>query len=311
IDDNLTTIRAALHNVAIALTDRTQLQHSLTNRTGGGLAAGDVVGLDPANDSSVTLADAVSTTQPVLIAAATIGSAAAGVFYSSGVMPVKVTGAVVRGNFLRKSATTLALEDSGVAIGTPPPAGTVGVALTDDTAGMATLLKFPSSPGSAGGGSGTQPIFECLPTGATFPTANFAQLVKNVGTHQIDYTLDFDPTTSESASWMFALPSTAVFTAASIRIWSRQPAATAGTVGWLITTLSRAANEAWDTAGVTDTATAAAVPGTAGHTQLITKALTITGWAAGEFLLVKIARDVANDNCAEDVKFMGAVLELS
>lgn len=148
------------------------------------------------------------------------------------------------------------------------------------------------------------------PEGATFPTTNFPQLVKNSGTNWVHYTLDFDQTTSEACYYRVSVPNGVTVTSANIEIFSTQAAATSGTVGWTVTTLTRADGEAWDTAGNADTVTADAVEGTAGFVHKQTKALTVTGWAADEVLLVKIARDVA-DTVAEDVKFMGALLRIA
>lgn len=182
--------------------------------------------------------------------------------------------------------------------------GTDGHVLTLDSS-QAAGVKW-----AAAGAAGVQPIFTCRPVDATFPTTNFPQLLKNSGTNWVDYTLDFDQTTSEAAYWQFFIPSTAVFTTATIKLASRQAAATTGTAGWTITTLTRANGEAWDTAGNADTVTATNVPGTAGMVHTFSKALTTTGWAAGEVLIVKIARDVA-DTVAEDVKLMVAEIELA
>lgn len=153
--------------------------------------------------------------------------------------------------------------------------------------------------------------YNLTPQAASLPSSNFPALTKNVGTNQVDYTLDFDQTSQETAYWTVPIPAGLVFTGASINVWSRQPAATSGTVGWKIVTISRADDEAWDVAGTTDTAAAENVSSAAGDVQKITKALTVTTWAAGEILLVSIARDVANDTAAEDVKFMGATIYFS
>lgn len=148
------------------------------------------------------------------------------------------------------------------------------------------------------------------PEDAAFPTANFPQLVKNAGTNQVDFTLDFDQTTSEAAYWTAAIPTGVTFTTATIYLFSRQAAAVVGTLGWTITTLTRADGEAWDTAGASDTVIASTVKGTAGQILVQSKALTTTGWAAGELLLIKIARDIA-DTVAEDGKLICAVLVIS
>jgi hypothetical protein len=153
--------------------------------------------------------------------------------------------------------------------------------------------------------------WQLLPVNAVFPSSNFAALTKNAGTNWVDYTLDFDQTTGESAYWEIALPASVSLSGATIEIFSRQAAATSGTVGWTVTTLTRADGEAWDTAGNADTVTADAVEGTAGMVHRQTKDLTTTGWAASEILLIKITRDVANDTVAEDAKLIGAVLRLT
>lgn len=149
------------------------------------------------------------------------------------------------------------------------------------------------------------------PEAGIFPTANFPELKRNAGTNWVDLTLDYDQTTEEAAYWYAELPDGVSFTGASIDIFSRQAAAVAGTLGWKITTITRADAEAFDTAGATDTLAAATVKGTAGQVFKQTVALTVTGWAAGELLLIKIARDVANDNVAEDAKMIGATIRLT
>lgn len=147
---------------------------------------------------------------------------------------------------------------------------------------------------------------------ATFPTSNFPALTKNAGTNWVDYTLDFDQTTDETAYWEFALPSGASVTAANLDIYFRMASVTTNAVTWQATTLTRAEGEAWDTAGTTDSFTAETVQGTAGQVCIVTKALTVTGWAAGETLQVAINRDAnnASDTAAEDAKFMFAILRV-
>lgn len=128
----------------------------LTNSTGVTLNAGDVVALDPAVNTSVALADAAGLVRPFVVALETITNAATGVFGQIGQVTVTVQGAVTRGNFLRKSATTKALEDTGVAQGSPPPPGTVGAALTGAAgpgAGTVVALLFGDTSRATLGGS--------------------------------------------------------------------------------------------------------------------------------------------------------------
>ena len=159
-------------------------------------------------------------------------------------------------------------------------------------------------------GGGGQTVFPCKAISASFPASNFPQLVKNVGTNWITYSLDYDQTTSESAYWEFGIP-TAVptFTGATCEIWYNT-SVVAGTVQWDIVTISRADGEAWDTAGTTDTSAADTVPGTNTFLGYVSTALTVTGWAAGEVLYVRIARNIA-DTAAADVKLMHALIRLT
>lgn len=122
----------------------------LTNRTGGTLAAGDVVAIDAANDQSVVLADTQGAIRQyvVLVSAlpsssshtpgTTINDTNLGIFLPTGVALVKVAGATTRGRYLRKSATAKALEDTGVAGSSLPPHGAIGVAI-EGSGGAGTI----------------------------------------------------------------------------------------------------------------------------------------------------------------------------
>lgn len=116
----------------------------LTNKTGGSLAANDVVALDTGNDSAVALADVQGSLKTFVVAAETITNNSAGKMKRTGVLVAKTQGTIVRGNYVRKSATTKAVEDAGVAMnGTNlPPAGTLGVAVTADASNTATIVWF-------------------------------------------------------------------------------------------------------------------------------------------------------------------------
>lgn len=105
---------------------------TLTNKTGGTLSVNDVVAVDTTNDSAVALGDTASSLQTYVVAAESISNNVAGKFYHRGLVSVKVTGAVTRGRYLVKSATTLAAEDSGTLMTSValPPAGAFAVATT-------------------------------------------------------------------------------------------------------------------------------------------------------------------------------------
>lgn len=130
----------------------------MTNRTGGVLTAGDIVAVDSANDASVVLADSTGARRQYVVfvsalptssahaPATTINDLAQGLFLPVGAATVKVAGATTRGNYLRKSATTKALEDTGTAVGFGPPAGAIATAL-GSTGGAGTLPAiFHGSP---------------------------------------------------------------------------------------------------------------------------------------------------------------------
>src|SRR3989454_2576703 len=130
-----------------------------TNKTGVTLNAGDVVALSAVDDQSVVLADTQTAFLPFVVALATILNNQPGVFGQVGQTTVLVQGAVARGNYLRKSATTKALEDTGIAqaAGTALPAGALGVALTGAAGpGSGTVVAFlfgltPTVPTQVGG----------------------------------------------------------------------------------------------------------------------------------------------------------------
>lgn len=119
----------------------------LTNRTGGGLVSGDVVALSAANDESVILADTLASQRTYVVAMDTIADTVAGLFAGSGyVWTIRVAGATTRGNWLVKSVTSKAVEDSGIAGTNPPPVGAVAVALgTSGGAGTIPAYITPTA----------------------------------------------------------------------------------------------------------------------------------------------------------------------
>src|SRR5262245_823784 len=65
---------------------------TLTNRTGGGLVAGDVVALSTANDSSVVAANTQGSRRAFVVAMGTIADVTAGEFARSGIVVAKAQG---------------------------------------------------------------------------------------------------------------------------------------------------------------------------------------------------------------------------
>lgn len=120
---------------------------NLTNKTGGALVAGDVVRVDPSNDSSVTLGDSAGALFTFVVATQAVADNAIGAFAREGIVTVNVAGTVTRGHYLKKSGTTLVLEDTGTAQGASqsPPAGSIGVALTGGTGSVVAMI-FGNAP---------------------------------------------------------------------------------------------------------------------------------------------------------------------
>lgn len=124
----------------------------LTNKTGGGLVAGDVVAVDTGNDSAVVLADTLTSTRRFVVALETVANNASGKFSVLGSVGMLAQGSITRGNWVWKSATTKAVADSGVASTTAAPPGAIGIALVagvNATVG-AVLLLGPNTAASLG-----------------------------------------------------------------------------------------------------------------------------------------------------------------
>jgi hypothetical protein len=122
----------------------------LTNRTGGGVVSGDIVALSAAADESVVLDDTLAKNRKYIVAAETIADVTAGLFLDSGAWTMKVAGATTRGNYLTKSATAKALEDTGRAAASEPPiAGDVAIALTGSVGAGTVVGAFLGGGGGA------------------------------------------------------------------------------------------------------------------------------------------------------------------
>ena len=178
---------------------------------------------------------------------------------------------------------------SGVVVGTTDTQALTNKDMTDSS------NTFPNSLGAT----------EILrvASSAVLPTTNPAALIKTIGTNNVYLTLDYDKTTEESAYWEVILPQS--YTGAATFYGYYKTSVNSGTFGVKVTTKSIADAEVFDAAGTTDTITAETVPGTAGNLGVISGSLTVTGWAAGEILMVQVARDVANDNANADISLLG------
>lgn len=116
---------------------------SLTNKSGGALAAGDVVIIDASNDSAVTTTTTAAKIQMVGVAMESILNNAAGRIAFAGKVSVKVTGTVNRGEFLETST----VAGSAISVGTGKTQNSFAMALTASSGGYCTALILPAAVG--------------------------------------------------------------------------------------------------------------------------------------------------------------------
>lgn len=112
------------------------------NNTGASLAANDVVAVGA--DPDVVLDDTQTSLKRFLVALDTITNLSDGAFAAAGIATVKSQGVVTALNYLRKSATSKAVEDTGIAWSATQgcPLGALGVALSASAGGAATVMAL-------------------------------------------------------------------------------------------------------------------------------------------------------------------------
>ena len=147
VTSGLCTIYLYPNTVALAPVLTSVPYHSLTftNRAGATLNAGDVVSPSPSDDTSVMLNDVVGSFRQVVVAIETVPHLTPGKFVQNGVVDALGTGAIVRGNYVRKSNISKALEDSGIPANDTAsiPVGAVGIAVTGiPSSGLFKVLLF-------------------------------------------------------------------------------------------------------------------------------------------------------------------------
>ena len=114
---------------------------SLTNKSGGALAAGDVVILDSTNDNAVTTTATASLTGVKGVAMEAIAINAAGRIAMAGKVTVATTGTVNRGDYLETSAVAGKAQSAG----TSPTGKTFARASTAASGGSCTAVVLPAS----------------------------------------------------------------------------------------------------------------------------------------------------------------------
>lgn len=123
-------------------------------------------------------------------------------------------------------------------------------------------------------------------------------------------TLDFDQTTSESAQWNLVMPDNWDAGTLTARFyWTASGGTAEQTVKWGIQGRSYADDEALDQApGTAVTTSDAYIAANDLHISGESSAITITGATAGEFVVIKVYRDIS-DTLASDAKLLAVKLE--
>lgn len=208
------------------------LADEMTNRTGGTLSIGDVVAIDTANNESVVADDTQGKVRPYLVTVGaisgriltTVSNLSLGFFTDVGTLTTKVTGVITRGNYLRKSATSKALEDTGVSSdGNPPPLGALAISEASDAGPGPTTLAV-----KWGGGLGGSSKLLLKAASANIPATGGATLVRVDATAETWYELQYTDASTQEATW--ELPAISI---ASIRITWRT-SVTANNVKWFV-----------------------------------------------------------------------------
>ncbi len=117
---------------------------SIYNNTGAQRVAGDVVALDVVDAGGavrVILDDTLSSRRDFVVVLETIANAATGMALKyGGPVTAKSTGAIATLRWVRKSATTLTIEDAGVGIANSPPMEAIGYSIEAAAGGTCKIM---------------------------------------------------------------------------------------------------------------------------------------------------------------------------
>lgn len=139
------------------------------------------------------------------------------------------------------------------------------------------------------------------PAGAIVPTSGGAEQKQTEGTNFPYYTLNFDKDADESAFWEFIVPDDYDGETIAVNIWYKTTVNT-GTVVFEVKVLGREEGEIFDAAlGTGHSNPADTVPGTAGNIGICAPAAFSPAWTAGDLVILKLMRDVSEDNAAADI----------
>jgi len=137
------------------------------------------------------------------------------------------------------------------------------------------------------------------PAGAIVPESGGAEQAKTDGTNFSYYTLNFDKDADEEAYWECIVPDDYDGGNVVANIWYKSTV-NAGTVSFDIAVLGREEGENFDNAlGAAQTVTEN-VPATVNAIGICAPTNLAPGWAAGDLVVVKLLRDVSDDNASAD-----------
>jgi hypothetical protein len=144
-----------------------------------------------------------------------------------------------------------------------------------------------------------------FPTDNEPPTTNFATF----DTRNNHPVLDFDDTTGEAAIFTGRMMRGYNGGGLTVEVGHSATTATTGTIGWLIA-FERIGDSQQDVDSdgfaSNQTITAATVPGTSGHVDVVSTTVTnganMDSIAAGEQFRIRVTRDVANDTATGDAE---------
>lgn len=148
------------------------------------------------------------------------------------------------------------------------------------------------------------------PSGAIVPATGGAEQKQVNGTNFQYYVLAFDKDAEESAFWELILPDDYDGGLILVNIWWKSTA-TEGDAVFKVQVLGREEGETLDAAlgvaqRVTDT-----TPATAGNIAVCARTVSSPGWSAGDYVVIKLARDATNecDNLAVDAEVIMVEVE--
>lgn len=144
------------------------------------------------------------------------------------------------------------------------------------------------------------------------PSANYATF----DTRNSHPVLDFDDTTQETAIFTGVLPRNYSSGGITVYVHHAATSATSGTIGWDVA-FERIGDSQQDIDSdgfaTAQTITATTVPGTSGHVQINSVAISdganIDSIAIGEAFRLRIRRDVANDSATGDAELIAVELK--